>query len=202
MDKPDLCLRGSRLIKRSSPAARPVTDQERVRELEAIFADTNAFRSWYEDAVVRVYRYLYPRCGGDVGLSEEITQETFIQAIKQTSSYGGRSSSVTWLCTIARNKLADHYRRVDRDDRLRLRLVVGEIGMGPKAYGAIEDREALMFALRQLPSMQRAVIVLCYLDDLSVAEAALILERSESATESLLGRARARLREILGRDWS
>ncbi len=173
------------------------TDQERVRELQATFADADAFRSWYEDAVVRVYRYLFPRCGGEVALTEEITQQTFISAIENRASYEGRSSPVTWLCTIARNKLADHYRRLDRDDRRHLRLVVREIDMGEDRSSTIEDRELIMSALRQMPNMQRAVLVLCYLDDLSVSEAAAVLGRTESATESLLGRARARLREIL-----
>jgi RNA polymerase sigma-70 factor (ECF subfamily) len=173
------------------------TDRERVHELQAIFADADAFRSWYEDAVVRVYRYLFPRCGGDTALTEEITQQTFMSAIENRASYGGRSSPVTWLCTIARNKLADHYRRLDRDDRRHLRLVVREIDVADAGTTSIEDRELVMSALRQMPAMQRAVLVLCYLDDLSVSEAARVLERSESATESLLTRARVRLREIL-----
>ncbi|MEA2677936.1 MAG: polymerase sigma-70 factor, subfamily [Chloroflexota bacterium] len=176
---------------------RAATGAELVRELLATFADPDAFRVWYEDAVVRVYRYLFPRCGGDAGLTEEITQQTFISAIENRSSFAGRSDSVTWLCAIARNKLADHYRRMDRIDRRHLRLVVREIDVESDRTSVIEDRDMLMSALRKMPAMQRAVLVLCYLDDLSVAEAAGILERSESATESLLTRARARLREIL-----
>jgi RNA polymerase sigma factor (sigma-70 family) len=90
---------------------------QRAGDLAAIFADRVAFRAWYEDAVVRVYRYLYPRCGGDAALAEELTQQTFISAIERRSTYEGRSSPITWLCTIARNKLADHYRAVDRQER-------------------------------------------------------------------------------------
>jgi len=168
-----------------------------VRQLDALFADADAFRSWYEDAVVRVYRYLYPRCGGDAALTEEITQQSFIQAIENRNSFGGRSDAITWLCAIARNKLADHYRRLDREDRRHLRLVVSEIQLDSEHSSSVEDREVLMSSLRQMPAMQRAVLVLCYLDDLSVAEAARVLKRSESATESLLSRARTRLREIV-----
>lgn len=171
----------------------------RVRELASTFADPAAFRVWYEDAVGRVYAYLVPRCGGDVSLAEELTQQAFIQAIERRATYEGRSSAVTWLCTIARNKLTDHYRRMDREERRHLRLVVREI---PRAQvdpdaSRIEDREVVIEALNDLPALQRAAIVLCYVDGLSVREAAGILGRSESATESLLSRARERLRQTL-----
>jgi len=171
----------------------------RVRDLASAFADPVAFRTWYEDAVVRVYAYLVPRCGGDVALAEELTQQTFIQAIERWSTYEGRSASVTWLCTIARNKLTDHYRRVDREERRHLRLVVREIpraSVDPTA-ARLEDREVVIDALHDLPPLQRAAIVLCYIDGLSVREASGVLGRSESATESLLSRARERLRQTL-----
>ena len=61
----------------------------------------------------------------------------------------------------------------------------------------IEDREIVIEALRDLPALQRAAIVLCYVDGLSVREASGVLHRSESATELLLSRARERLRQTL-----
>ncbi len=172
---------------------------QRKRELTETFSDPLAFRAWYEASVSKVYAYLFPRCGGDSALAEEMTQQTFFQAIERRSTFEGRSTHITWLCTIARNKLADHYRRLDREERRHLRLIVREI---PSATvdaptDAIEDREALIGALRDLPPLQRAAVVLCYVDGLSVREASAVLERSESATESLLSRARERLRQIL-----
>ena len=179
----------------------PSTDPaERRREQAAIFADPVAFRRWYERAVVVVYRYLHGRCAGDTTLAEELTQATFIQAIDRRHSYEGRAESTTWLCAIARNLLTDHYRRLDRDERRHMRLVVREIpNRPPQADGirAVEDREEILVALRSLPALQRAAVVLCYVDGLSVREAASTLGRSESATESLLSRARVRLRDIL-----
>ena len=174
-------------------------DQDRARELVETFSDPVAFRRWYEDAVVRVYAYLHPRCGGDTALAEELTQQTFIQAIERRTTYEGRSSSITWLCTIARNKLADHYRQLDREERRHLRMLVREIPVegGGRSPSAVEDREELLAALRDLPALQRAAVVLCYVDGLSVREASAILGRSESATESLLSRARERLRQTL-----
>ncbi len=186
----------------AGPTPSPSPDELR-RELAATLADPVAFRRWYEAMVVSVYRYLYPRCGGDAALAEDVTQQTFITAIDRRATFEGRSSASTWLRTIARHKLADHYRRIDREERRHLRLVVREIPAtqsGAQLGSSVEDRERILAALRQLAPLQRAVVVLCYVDGLSVREAARELDRSESATESLLGRARERLRTILRED--
>ena len=137
--------------------------EERRREFAAILADPPAFRRWYERAVVIVYRYLYPRCAGDPTLAEELTQQTFIQAIARRTTYAGRAEATTWLCTIGRNLLTDHYRRLDRDERRHLRLVVREIDPAhgePDPLRAVEDRDELIAALGQLPPLQRAAVVL------------------------------------------
>jgi RNA polymerase sigma-70 factor (ECF subfamily) len=180
------------------PTADRSVPQGRVRALAAAFADPVAFRRWYETAVVRVFGYLNGRCGGDEALAEELTQQTFIQATEHRKSFEGRSSDITWLCTIARNKLVDHYRRADREERRHLRLVVRELDLrDAEVASSMEDREFILAALRRLPALQRAAVVLCYLDGLSVREAAHILGRSEAATKSLLSRARERLRAEL-----
>lgn len=171
------------------------TPRDRVRGLAEAFASPDAFRRWYEHAVVRVFGYLYGRCGGDEALAEDLTQQTFIQAVERRGTFEGRSTDVTWLCSIARNKLTDHYRRIDREERRHLRLVVREARPHDDwATPDIDDRADVLAALRSLPALQRAVVVLCYVDGLSVREAGRILKRSESATKSLLARARERLR--------
>lgn len=168
----------------------------RVNEHTAVFADAVAFRRWYDAAVVRVYSYLYGRCG-DAALAEELTQQAFIQAVRHWQSFDGRADPVTWVCSIARNRLTDHYRELDRQERRHLRLVVREIQMQDAAAGrAVEDREAIMGALRGLPALQRAALVLRFVDGLSVRDVAAELGRSEDATESLLRRAKDRFRML------
>ena len=152
-------------------------------ELANVFADPAAFRRWYDVAVVRVYGYLYGRCAGDMDLAEELTQQTFLQAVRHWQSYDGRADVVTWLCSIARNKLTDHYRDLDRQHRRQLRLMVREIEMTDIAMDrAVVDREVVLEALRGLPPLQRAALILRYVDGLSVREVAAALDRSEDAT--------------------
>ena len=180
-------------------AARDTSPADRKSELDRVFSDPVAFGAWYDDALTTVYGYLLVRCGGDTALAEELTQQTFIQAVRRRETFDGRSDSVTWLCAIARNRLADHHRQVAREERRHLRLVVHEIpaaGSAEPEQSAVVEREAVLAALRSLPALQRAALVLCYLDGLSVREASRALGKSEGATASLLNRGKARFRQV------
>jgi len=99
---------------------------------------------------------------------------------------------VTWLCGIARHKLADHFRVVELEERRRMRLEVQEIQLADREVHipGFDDRAAIADAIRSLPAAQRAVLVFVVLDDLAVVEAARLIGRSPSATQSLLHRAR------------
>jgi RNA polymerase sigma-70 factor (ECF subfamily) len=172
---------------RSSVAAPSVTSS-----IEAVFADEDAFRAWYETALPRVHRYLYHRCGRDRALAEELTQETFVEAIHSRRRFAGRDDPVTWVIGIARHRLADHFRRLERHQRRVIALAAHAETNAAPPMGEPDDE--LAAALAALPASQRAAIVLRYLDDLPVREVARLLRRSEKAVESLLSRGRDALR--------
>ena len=101
---------------------------------------------------------------------------------------GGRvESPAAWIFGIARHKLLDHYRRRGRTESRFSTDIDVDI-----AVEAADDeaRERAIAALAELPSTQRAVLVLHYMDGFSVAEVAAALERSVEAVESLLARGR------------
>jgi RNA polymerase sigma-70 factor (ECF subfamily) len=171
--------------------------REGVNELQAALASDNAFASWYERTLPRVYGYLLSRCGNDVALAEELTQQSFIAAVDQRSRYDGRSDTVTWVCGIARHKLADHFRSLEREERRQMRLEVRQIQVDRSAADharELDDRAAIADALRSLPANQRAVLAFVVLDDLPIAEVARLIGKSPAATQSLLHRARAGFR--------
>jgi len=155
-----------------------------TRTLAEIVADERTFRTWYDLAAPRVYAYLVGRAGSAM-LAEELTQ--------QTSTFDGRADAVPWLVGIARHLLANHFRALEREERRRERMVLRELTVGDEdaEWRSIRRRDAVARALRSLPAMQRAVLVLRFFDRLPVRDIATEIGRSESATESLLGRARA-----------
>jgi RNA polymerase sigma-70 factor (ECF subfamily) len=166
--------------------------------LNTIMADQAGFQVWYELALPRVYRYLLARCGGDADLAEELTQQTFVEGVRRRASFDGRSDAVTWLCGIGRHKLVDHFRKSRRDTERQLRIVSEWSAGRSQAQSQQELRSGVETALSKLPGEQRIVLVLRYLDRLSVREIATTISRSEKATESLLSRAREAFRKAYG----
>ncbi|MBA2717992.1 MAG: RNA polymerase sigma factor [Chloroflexi bacterium] len=161
----------------------------------ALFDNTRAFEAWYEDALPRVVGFVHIRTGGDLTLTEEITAQAFFEAVRARRSFGGRSDPVTWICSIARNRLVDHYRRQAREQARHLRLVVGSLSDAvPDEAEIVDDREAVIRALSALPDLERTVLTLRYLDGYSVREIAGLIGRTERATDSILWRARERVR--------
>ncbi|HEX5038642.1 MAG TPA: sigma-70 family RNA polymerase sigma factor [Candidatus Limnocylindria bacterium] len=166
--------------------------------LAAVIADDEAFRAWYDAVLPRVYRYLAARCGGDESLAEELTQQTFVEAVRHAHRFDGRSDVVTWLCSIARHRLVDHWRRRGRDDRRHLRLVDEHRDRADAPWHGSDARDAVESAVAALPADQRLALLFRYLDGMSVREVAVAIGRSEKATESLLARAREGFRRAHG----
>jgi len=171
-----------------------------VGELRRVLADDAAFEAWYRRTVPRVFSYLLSR-SGNADLAEELCQETYLAAIAQRAHYDGRSDTIVWLCGIARHKLADHFRRLERADRRRFHLEVREITLGSTpSPDAMTDRLAIADALRSLPPLQRAMLTFVALDGLSVAEAGRLIGKSHAAAQSILFRAREAFRHAYRED--
>jgi RNA polymerase sigma-70 factor (ECF subfamily) len=178
-----------------------VTSEARAEEFRGVFADESTFRSWYDRTLPAVYAFVLARCGGQRSEAMEITQDVFIEAVRHGDRFDGRSEPLTWLCGIAKHKLADHFRRRSREERRHLRLMARELTPEgqPDPWEDMEARDAVARALRTLPASQRAVLVFHYLDGLAMREISELLDRSESAVESLLTRARESFRRAYRR---
>jgi RNA polymerase sigma-70 factor (ECF subfamily) len=159
-----------------------------------------AFPAFYERTLPRIYGYFLRRCGGVATVAEDLTQETYLAAVRELKRRRGVDDPLPWLYGIARHKLLDHYRR---QDRARGRLVPWhdalerEPDLPPLDPAAVETQVRLSAALARLPEGQRTVVVLRYLDGLPVPAVAAAVGKSVHATESLLARGRATLRRTL-----
>jgi RNA polymerase sigma-70 factor (ECF subfamily) len=155
-----------------------------------------ALLALYDGAVREVYGYLLARCRNRT-VAEDVTSEVFMGAVDTVTR--GRVDEVTtaWLIGIARHKLVDHWRRVEREQR-RLTAVADETetAADEDPWDAQLDVLAARDALEQLGAHHRSALTLRYLDDLSVPECAAVLDRTVHATEALLVRAKRAFREI------
>jgi RNA polymerase sigma-70 factor (ECF subfamily) len=148
-----------------------------------------AFRAFYATALPVVYGYLRARCGGSVAAAEDLTQETFMAAVRWINEGGRVDAPLPWVVGIARRKLIDHFRRQERSERrLALAWNAGPAEDPPPWSDAA--RERAMTALASMAAAQRAALTLRYLDGYTVQEVAEAIGKSVHAAESLLARAR------------
>lgn len=159
----------------------------------------------YDEAVDEVFRYLHARCGNR-GIAEDLTAETFLAAVSQVNRARVDQVTVAWLIGIARHKLIDHWRRVERRPRtttLHGTSVDGDeidSGTDDAEWDQILDRHQVGAVMHELGAHHRSALVLRYFDGLTVPDVADHLGRTVQATEALLVRARRKFRLLYPRD--
>lgn len=147
----------------------------------------------YEAALPEVYGYLLHRCRNR-SVAEDLTAETFLAAVSSIRRGAVRRVTVAWLVGIARHKLVDHWRRLDREQR-NLRAVADEPDPTDDPWDVELDGFVARDVLERLGAHHRSALTLRYVDDLPVPEVARILDRTVHATEALLVRARRAFRD-------
>ncbi|MEX0787132.1 MAG: RNA polymerase sigma factor [Dehalococcoidia bacterium] len=168
-----------------------------AEELDVTLANPEAFRAFYEDALPRVYAYVFHRCGGIVPVAEDLTQETFLAAVTEIKRGKAIADPLAWILGVAKHKLLDHYRRQERQER---KLAMSREAHHSDAQFFTGNEEGwhdqALATLGSIPVSQRAALVLRYLDDMSVPEVARAIGRSVRATESLLARGRENFKRL------
>lgn len=160
-------------------------------------AQSQAVLDLYDESLGEVYGYLLRRCGSRT-TAEDLTAETFLAAVDALRGDRPPDLSVAWLIRVARNKLVDHWRRREREER-KLALLHAEPDPVDDAWDVVLDVGIAQDVLATLVPQHRAALALRYFDDLPTAEVAGLLGRSEGATEVLLVRARTAFRNAYRR---
>lgn len=184
--------------------------------------DLDHMEEVYRRHAQTVYRYLLSRTGNS-DIAEELTQETFYQAVKNANKFNGSCTVVTWLCAIAKNKLYEHMRKKNRelliDDaesapvnsqitkagRSEKRMIsndsaarlqdVQTVTSAEAEIISSENRVELMRALQQLDPGMREVIYMRLFGELSFREIGEVLGRSENWARVNYYRGKERLKK-------
>ena len=184
--------------------------------------DLDHMEEVYRRHAQTVYRYLLSRTGNS-DIAEELTQETFYQAVKNANKFNGSCTVVTWLCAIAKNKLYEHMRKKNRelliDDaesapvnsqitkagRSEKRMIsndsaarlqdVQTVTSAEAEIISSENRIELMRALQQLDPGMREVIYMRLFGELSFREIGEVLGRSENWARVTYYRGKERLKK-------
>jgi RNA polymerase sigma-70 factor (ECF subfamily) len=175
---------------------------ERALLVAAAGGEADAVRYVLDAVGPIVYGFVFARVGGDEAAADDVVQDTFVEAMRSARTFRGDAALSTWMCTIARRRLARHF-EAERREALAasgLRLVAGDAEPAEEPALAVDQTDEVIRALGRLLPLHRQVLVLKYLDGCSVAEIAAEVDRTSVQVQSLLQRARARLRAELEGD--
>ena len=160
--------------------------------------DEPALSAIFETYYLPLYRYIYQHLRHRA-TAEDLAAEVFSRMLAQFAEGRGPEQHLrAWLYRVAHNLVIDHARRqVHRDhDPLDEELVSTEEDVETEVHGAIQRQRAVA-ALQRLTLMQRAVIILKYLEGYSNKEISSMLDLSVGAVKALQHRGLASMRRHL-----
>ena len=174
----------------------------------------------WEEIVQRYHRRIYNLCyrfAGSADDAQDLTQEVFIRMYRTLNSYDvGRGAFMTWVTTLTRNLLVDHFRKTKHDrltdsldatasdhpDSMPLGERIPDEGPAPDSgVQSRETRETVHEALQKLSPELREAVILRDLQDMDYREIATVLKVPEGTVKSRINRGRAELARLLQRTY-
>ncbi|MDO8490458.1 MAG: sigma-70 family RNA polymerase sigma factor [Dehalococcoidia bacterium] len=160
-----------------------------------------AFAWLYEEFVPKVFRYVSYRVG-DIHLAEDLTSAVFEKALARFKSYDPQKAGFsTWIFSIARNALIDHFRVSSRRPTLNLDSLaeVGDGNPSPEdAFVRAEERRKLRACIARLPLPEQEIISLKFGAEMTNRQIAGLLGLTESNVGVIVYRSVRKLRDGFG----
>jgi RNA polymerase sigma-70 factor (ECF subfamily) len=165
----------------------------------------------YQHRLVGVLTHLI----GKVDEAEDLTQDVFLRIYRARKGYKPKAKFSTWLFTIANNLAMNHLRSRGRNPAVALGMgmetssgtqtglrpledqAIARDGTPSSQMRSVELSDVVREALDVLGEDQKLAVLLNKFEDMSYADIAEVMGRSEAAVKSLLARARTHLREQL-----
>jgi len=163
--------------------------------------DPDALRALHNRLYEPVYRYVHFKVS-DPQASEDLTSEVFLrvlEALKKGKTW--KTTPDAWIFGIARNVVADHYRKTGRRNEVALdeRLTMPDEQSPTKRIVVAEQHEELAQAITSLTDEQRDVVLLRFMEGLSINDVAKAMGKTPGAVKGLQHRALRVLSETMGR---
>ena len=159
--------------------------------------DQEAFAQLYEEHFDKIYRYVILKIGNETE-AEDMTQQVFLNALQSISSFKWKGVPFSaWLFRIAHNQVVDYFRS---KKRTAVPLDESLASSGSNTQLIVEQKlniEQLLLATKQLTEAQREVISLRFAGELSIAQVAKTMSKSQGAVKALQHSAIVALRKIM-----
>jgi RNA polymerase sigma-70 factor (ECF subfamily) len=167
----------------------------------AMRGDAHAFGLLYDHYQPAIYRFVVVKVGRRED-AEDITHQVFMNAWQGMRRYRHRGHPFSsWLYRIARNKVIDHYRA--RKESVSLETVeIDQFGIvlsSSQSDLALKlDFEKAMGAIRKMKQEYQDVVILRFVEELSLKETARAMGKTEGAVKLMQHRAIGELKKMLG----
>ena len=151
----------------------------------------------YQSYALTVYKYLLTLTHSD-DIAEELTQETFYQAVKSIHRFDGSCAISTWLCAIAKNQFLSYKRKHPITDEIE-----NYDAPSPSAEDNViaqENRTELLRRLHLCPEPYREILYLRIFGALSFKEIGDIVGKTENWARVTFYRGKEKLRKELEED--
>lgn len=150
--------------------------------------DREAFAELYRRHVLSVFRYHRAHTDNDKD-AEDLTSQTFMAALEGIRSYRGTGPYIAWLMGIASRLRARLFRGRRPEVSLEAAVHIPSPGLPTdKAAARRIQLEQVVGALRNISPDRAEALILCFISELSTAEAAIVLGKSETAIRMLISR--------------
>lgn len=146
----------------------------------------------YEQNAQQVFKYLITLCRNS-DIADELTQETFYQAVRSIDNYNGECKMSVWLCQIAKHT---YYKYVDKQAKMATQIRTAD-SSNSLEYTLINDENKieLFRIIHLLEEPYKEIVLLRLLGDLSFKEIGEIHQRNENWARVTFYRAKLKLRE-------
>jgi RNA polymerase sigma-70 factor (ECF subfamily) len=151
-----------------------------------------AVEIWYRKYYPVVHKFIALKIDNNKDV-EEITRETFLNCLRDLPLFQGRSSLKTWMLRIASHEVADYYRRRYAKKFIKA-IPLSHLLFTEDPKNMHETSVYVVEVLRRMRAEYKELIILKYVDNLSVKEIAMTINRSIKSVESDLFRARKEFR--------
>lgn len=139
-------------------------------------------------------------CAGDYARAEDVLQTTYVRVLSGAAKFGGRSLFRTWLFGVIRRVALEEQRRARKTEARTLQLedaASRQLADEQPRIHENDDVHALQRALAQLAERQREVLHLVFYQDMTIAQAAEVMNISVGSARTHYERGKVRLRALL-----
>lgn len=182
-------------------------EDEQILIKKAQKGEAEAFGELYDQYLPKIYRFVRVKVSQREE-AEDLTHQAFLNAWKNIGQYSPQGHTFgTWLYRIARNVVTDHYRRTSTAQEIELKETILpaqiKIDTNPAPDELLDEhirQDRIFRAIRHLKEGEQDVLIMRFIEDMSIKEVAEVLGKTESAVKVMQHRALKKAREALERE--